>query len=151
MKKTSSMQSKRHDLHHTWLHREINEKLSFYCYIFTSLHCVTETSQMVNLYNPKQGRINTFIMRLTCCACFSHLPPQTFPRSNRNKWRVWGGWGEGGIKPGNKADVVWLNRHLCIALQLKKCLPHKHYSACHTSSSPRYMGKVLVKDACLEI
>ena len=30
--KTSSMQSKRRDLHHTWLHRETNEKLSFYCY-----------------------------------------------------------------------------------------------------------------------
>ena len=32
LRKTSSMQSKRHDLHHTWLHRETNEKLSFYCY-----------------------------------------------------------------------------------------------------------------------
>ena len=32
LKKTSSMQSKRRDLHHTWLHRETNEKLSFYCY-----------------------------------------------------------------------------------------------------------------------
>ena len=32
LKKTSGMQSKRRDLHHTWLHRETNEKLSFYCY-----------------------------------------------------------------------------------------------------------------------
>ena len=32
LKKTSSMQSKRRDLHHAWLHRETNEKLSFYCY-----------------------------------------------------------------------------------------------------------------------
>ena len=32
LKKTSSMQSKRRDLHHTWLPREINEKLSFHCY-----------------------------------------------------------------------------------------------------------------------
>ena len=32
LKKTSSMQSKRRDLHHTWLHRETYEKLSFYCY-----------------------------------------------------------------------------------------------------------------------
>ena len=32
LKKTSRMQSKRCDLHHTWLHRETNEKLSFYCY-----------------------------------------------------------------------------------------------------------------------
>ena len=32
LKKTSSMQSKRYDLHHTRLHRETNEKLSFYCY-----------------------------------------------------------------------------------------------------------------------
>ena len=30
LKKTSSMQSKRRDLHHTWLHRETNEKLSFF-------------------------------------------------------------------------------------------------------------------------
>ena len=32
LKKTSSMQSKRCDLHHTWLHRETNEELSFHCY-----------------------------------------------------------------------------------------------------------------------
>ena len=32
LKKTSSMQSKRRDIRHTWLHRETNEKLSFYCY-----------------------------------------------------------------------------------------------------------------------
>ena len=32
LKKTSNMQSKRRDLHHTWLHHETNEKLSFYCY-----------------------------------------------------------------------------------------------------------------------
>ena len=31
LKKTSSMQSKRRDLHHTGLHRETNEKLNFYC------------------------------------------------------------------------------------------------------------------------
>ena len=30
LKKTTNMQSKRRDLHHTWLHRETNEKLSFY-------------------------------------------------------------------------------------------------------------------------
>ena len=32
LKKTSSMQSKRRDLHHTWLHRETNEKLNFFIY-----------------------------------------------------------------------------------------------------------------------
>ena len=32
LKKTSSMQSKRRDLHHTWLHRGSNENLSFNCY-----------------------------------------------------------------------------------------------------------------------
>ena len=32
LKKTSSMQSKPRDLHHTRLHCETNEKLSFYCY-----------------------------------------------------------------------------------------------------------------------
>ena len=33
LKKTSSMQSKRRDLHHTWLHRETNEKLSLFIVI----------------------------------------------------------------------------------------------------------------------
>ena len=32
LKKTSIMKSKGRDLHHTWLHREINEKLRFYCF-----------------------------------------------------------------------------------------------------------------------
>ena len=32
LKKTSSMQSKRRDLHHTWLYRETNEERSFHCY-----------------------------------------------------------------------------------------------------------------------
>ena len=32
LKKTNSTQSKRRNLHHTWLHRETSEKLSFYCY-----------------------------------------------------------------------------------------------------------------------
>ena len=36
LKKTSSMQSKRRDLHHTWLHRETNEKLSFYFFLWFS-------------------------------------------------------------------------------------------------------------------
>ena len=31
LKKTSSMQSKRHDLHDQWLHRETNDKFSSYC------------------------------------------------------------------------------------------------------------------------
>ena len=35
-KKTSSIQSKRRDLHHTWLHRETNEKPSFHPAIFYS-------------------------------------------------------------------------------------------------------------------
>ena len=32
LKNTSSMQAKRCDLHHTWLHRETTKKLSLYCY-----------------------------------------------------------------------------------------------------------------------
>ena len=40
LKKTSSMQSKRRDLHHTWLHRETNEKLSFYrSFVFPCPRC----------------------------------------------------------------------------------------------------------------
>ena len=37
LKKTSSMQSKRRDLHHTSLHRETNEKLSFLL-LFTTMN-----------------------------------------------------------------------------------------------------------------
>ena len=37
LKKTSSMQSKRRDLHHTWLHRKTNEKLSFLL-LFTTMN-----------------------------------------------------------------------------------------------------------------
>ena len=41
LRKTSSMQSTRRDLHHTWVHRETNGKLSFYCY---SARWITATS-----------------------------------------------------------------------------------------------------------
>ena len=37
LKKTSSMQSKRRDLHHTWLHCETNEKLTFLL-LFTTMN-----------------------------------------------------------------------------------------------------------------
>ena len=37
LKKTSSMQSKRRDLHHTWLHRETNEKRTFLL-LFTTMN-----------------------------------------------------------------------------------------------------------------
>ena len=37
LKKTSSMQSKRGDLHHTWLHRETNDKVIFYFYCLKSV------------------------------------------------------------------------------------------------------------------
>ena len=37
LKKTSSMQLKRRDLHHTWLHRETNEKLTFLL-LFTTMN-----------------------------------------------------------------------------------------------------------------
>ena len=45
LKKTSSMQPKRRDLHHTWLHRETNEKkLSFYCKELFPLALITHQS-----------------------------------------------------------------------------------------------------------
>ena len=58
LRKTSSMQSKRHDLHHTWLHRDTNEKLSFYCYsprwittTFSTNKCIldSEPARFANL------------------------------------------------------------------------------------------------------
>ena len=44
-------------------------------------------------------------------------------------------------KSENMADVVQLYMHLCIALQLKSCLPLKHYSACYTMLLPKILGK----------
>lgn len=50
-----------------------------------------------------------------------------------------------------EADFGRLYRHLCIALQLKRCLPCKHYSACTIMLlSKVFFRKVLVKDACPE-
>ena len=48
------------------------------------------------------------------------------------------------------ADVVWLYRHLCVALQLKRRFPRKHHSACYTILLLKVLRKMLVKDACLE-
>ena len=36
---------------------------------FTYLHCINETSNTLNYYIPNQGRIETLVTRLTCCAC----------------------------------------------------------------------------------
>ena len=43
-----------------------------------------------------------------------------------------------------------LYKHLCVALQLKRCLPCNHYSASHTKLLPKVLGKVPEKDACPE-
>ena len=45
---------------------------------------------------------------------------------------------------------MWLNRHLCVALQLKRRFPRKHYSACYTMLLPKVLRKMIVKDARLE-
>ena len=45
---------------------------------FTYLHCINETSNTLNYYIPNQGRIETLVTRLTCCACPSPLPLQAF-------------------------------------------------------------------------
>ena len=47
LKKTSSMQSKRRNLHHTWLHRETNEKLSFYCHSSRWITTTFSTKQKI--------------------------------------------------------------------------------------------------------
>ena len=63
LKKTSSMQSKRRDLHHTWLHRETNGKISFYCYSprWTKAAFFTKLS----IYSLPKSYGN-FKMRFTC-------------------------------------------------------------------------------------
>ena len=50
LKKTSSMQSKRCDLHHTWLHRETNEKLSFLLLKYTEVYFMVSMAFLVALY-----------------------------------------------------------------------------------------------------
>ena len=62
LKKTSSMQSKRRDLHHTWLHRETNEELNFCCYsprwiTTTFLICVIHNRTIGGLTPPDRYRI----------------------------------------------------------------------------------------------
>ena len=54
LNKTSSMQSKRRDLHHAWLHRETNEKLSLYC---VSPRWITTTFSTTLLYLPQLVRM----------------------------------------------------------------------------------------------
>ena len=51
-------------------------------------------------------------------------------------------------KSGNVADVVQLYRHLCVAHQLKRCLPCKHYSACQTMLLPKVLEKS-ASEGCL--
>ena len=62
LKQTSSMQSKRRDLHHTWLHRETNEELNFCCYsprwiTTTFLICVIHNRTIGGLTPPDRYRI----------------------------------------------------------------------------------------------
>ena len=59
LKKTSSMQSKRRDLHHTRLHRETNEKLSFHC----SKTCLSISSNLIGYF--KQALKSNRLLRLS--------------------------------------------------------------------------------------
>ena len=61
LKKTRSMQSKRRDLHHTWLYREPNEKLSFYCY---SPRWITTTFPMNNSFSWVSYSVYKGILRV---------------------------------------------------------------------------------------
>ena len=61
LKKTWSMQSKRRDLHHTWLYREPNEKLSFYCY---SPRWITTTLPMNNSFSWVSYSVYKGILRV---------------------------------------------------------------------------------------
>ena len=58
LKKTSNMQSKRRDLHHTWLHLEANKKLSFYrSFVFPCPRCCRHRGLLkvfnINVKSPK--------------------------------------------------------------------------------------------------
>ena len=50
LKKTSSMQLKRCNLHHTWLHRETNKKLSFLLLKYTEVYFMVSMAFLVALY-----------------------------------------------------------------------------------------------------
>ena len=64
LKKTGSIKSKRRDLHHTWLHRETNEKLSFYYGRFVVI---------IKL----QSSLVTFCLFIACPSnCVMHLWPK---------------------------------------------------------------------------
>ena len=76
LKKTSSMQSKCCDQHHMWLHGEINEKLSFYCY---SLQWITTTFYLIffsfatRLFNPRLALLLSFDKHLLRFQSFQEL------------------------------------------------------------------------------
>ena len=76
LKKTSSMQSKCCDQHHMWLHGEIYEKLSFYCY---SLQWITTTFYLIffsfatRLFNPRLALLLSFDKHLLRFQSFQEL------------------------------------------------------------------------------
>ena len=54
LRKTSSMQSKRGDLHHTWLHRDTNDKVIFYFYYPKSVSLLLIISLDLNTGKSKR-------------------------------------------------------------------------------------------------
>ena len=114
---------------------------------FTSLHCVNETSHMVNHYNPEQGRIETLVMRLMCCTC----PP------NRLFLGVMRMYAECEVGEGKKGKSVGTRQMLCSCTDIFELLsswrvvsPASITQLATQHSSARYLRKVLVKDACPE-
>ena len=64
LKKTSSMQSKRHDLYHMWLHRETNKKLSFLSKLISNTNYVIYNSLISQ--GESEGEIDLDTLEILC-------------------------------------------------------------------------------------
>ena len=64
LKKTSSMQSKRHDLHHMWLHCGTNKKLSFLSKLISNANYVIYDSLISQ--GESEGEIDLDTLEILC-------------------------------------------------------------------------------------
>ena len=94
---------------------------------FTSLLASIKNFYTANYYNPEQGRIETLVFRLPRYRLLLGVMGMNkeFKMGEGKEKKVW-----------DEAHFVWLYKHICIALQLKRCLPRKRFSAFHIMLPP---------------
>ena len=95
--------------------------------VFYQFTCINNNFHTANYYNPEQGRIETLVFRLPRYRLFLGVMGMSkeFKVGEGKEKKVW-----------DEAHFVWLYKHLCIALQLKRCLLHKRFSAFRTMLPP---------------